>query len=583
MSTLLLRLGVGGPEHLPLARHRLRRAAELLGLDAMAQAEVTAVLSAAARQAPGAWRLRLAVEAVGGVESLVIYVVPVGTAGSGDDTVPLPMPPLSVPPLSGFVPSRRLGEFRSTMTAEGPALCFSTPLPGRGYGADELAAIGASLADGPPPDPLQELASQDERLLRSLAELQAREEDLRRLGAELEDTNRGVVALYAELDQRAEEMRQASELKSRFLSNMSHEFRTPLNSILALARLLLDRIDGPLTEEQERQVTFIARSAENLSELVNDLLDIAKVEAGKLDIRLSRFTVAALFGSLRGVLKPLQTRPGVELVFDEAVPCPDLVSDEGKVAQILRNLVSNALKFTERGEVRLACAYDAGLARCRFTVRDTGIGIAPEDQERIFQEFAQIDSRLQRQVRGTGLGLPLSRKLAELLGGTLSVESTPERGSTFTLDIPARLELAGMPAEGGDAAQAADPAGNGRLRALTIDDDEAFRYVLRHLLLPAMVVSEASGGREGLARARAERPDLIFLDLHMPELDGFEVLRRLATAQETRGIPVIVCSSAILGERERERLGAVPLLPKSELTREAVAALLRRVLPGESR
>ena len=174
----------------------------------------------------------------------------------------------------------------------------------------------------------------------------------------MEDTNRGVVALYAELDERAEQLRRASELKSRFLSNMSHEFRTPLNSILALSRLLMDRTDGPLTVEQERQVTYIRRSAESLTELVNDLLDLAKVEAGKLEIRPSYFTIGELFGALRGVMKPLQQNDAVDLIFEDVTDCPPLFTDEAKLAQILRNLISNALKFTERGEVRVAAAFD---------------------------------------------------------------------------------------------------------------------------------------------------------------------------------------------------------------------------------
>ena len=162
----------------------------------------------------------------------------------------------------------------------------------------------------------------------------------------MEDTNRGVVALYAELDERAEQLRRASELKSRFLSNMSHEFRTPLNSILALSRLLMDRTDGPLTLEQERQVTYIRRSAESLTELVNDLLDLAKVEAGKWRSVASYFTIGELFGALRGVMKPLQQNDAVDLI-SRCADCPPLFTDEAKLAQILRNLISNALKFTE--------------------------------------------------------------------------------------------------------------------------------------------------------------------------------------------------------------------------------------------
>ena len=259
--------------------------------------------------------------------------------------------------------------------------------------------------------------------------------EIERLAAELEETNRGVMALYAELDDRAEDLRRASEVKSRFLSDVSHELRTPLASVLNLSRLLLDRTDGPLTAEQELQVQLIRRSTESVTELVNDLLDLAKIEAGKTTLRVTPFTATELFAALRGMFRPLLTER-VALVVDEPDGVPTLRTDEGRVSQILRNFISNALKFTESGEVRLsACRAPNG--RIRFDVSDTGIGIAPEDQGRIFEEFTQVDVPVQRRVRGTGLGLPLSRKLATLLGGEIVMRSAVGAGSTFSLIIPA--------------------------------------------------------------------------------------------------------------------------------------------------
>ena len=239
------------------------------------------------------------------------------------------------------------------------------------------------------------------------------------LNRELEDTNRGVVALYAELDEKADHLRRADELKSRFLSNMTHEFRTPVNSILGLSSLLLDDRQRLGREAPSRRSLYIRKAAEQLSELVNDLLDLAKVEAGKTVVRPAEFSVENLFGALRGMLRPLLLNQSVSLVFEDATALPPLYTDEGKVSQILRNLISNALKFTERGEVRVTAGRaGCGRVRSRFSVADTGIGIAPQDQARIFEEFTQLEHRLQSQVRGTGLGLPLSRRLAELLGGT---------------------------------------------------------------------------------------------------------------------------------------------------------------------
>ncbi len=240
-----------------------------------------------------------------------------------------------------------------------------------------------------------------------------------RLNRELEDTNRGVVALYAELDEKADHLRRADDLKSKFLSNMSHEFRSPLNSILALSGLLLDRSDGELTTEQDQQVGYIRRAAHDLLELVNDLLDLAKVEAGKVELRPSEFEAVNLFAALRGMLRPLLLSRSVDLVFGDASHIARIYSDEGKIAQILRNFISNALKFTERGEVRVTVDRE-GDDDVVFSVSDTGIGIAPEHIELIFQDFVQLDNPIQRRVKGTGLGLPLSKKLAGLLGGSVS-------------------------------------------------------------------------------------------------------------------------------------------------------------------
>src|SRR5262249_39737975 len=344
------------------------------------------------------------------------------------------------------------------------------------------------------------------------------------------------------------QLRKASELKTRFLSNMSHEFRTPLNSILALSRLLLDRIDGELAPEQERQVGYIRRSAESLLELVNDLLDLAKVEARKVGVKATPFTVPSWLGALRGALKPLLISPSVDLIFDTPHDLPELVTDEAKVAQILRNLISNALKFTEKGEVRVRASYEPEQKLVIFSVRDTGIGIAPEDQARIFEEFAQVDTRLQKKVKGTGLGLPLSRSLAELIGGVIRVESVPGQGSLFTLVIPIVLKDA--------EAVVAEAVEQSRKRVLVIDDDDTFRYILKQIIgnEPRYEVLEASEGSEGLRKARDEKPDVIVLDLQMPNIDGFTVLQELNADRQTSVIPVIMSTSLAVNAELKARL-----------------------------
>lgn len=259
------------------------------------------------------------------------------------------------------------------------------------------------------------------------------------LRAELEETNRGVLALYAELDAQAEQLREATELKSRFLAYMSHEFRTPINSIRSITRLLLDRVDGPLTEEQEKQVNFVQQNATEFAEMVDDLLDLAKVEAGRVEISPAWFEMVDLFSALRGMFKPVLTNPAVNLVFEEPEDVPKLYTDDRKLSQILRNYISNALKFTRRGEVRVSAKIEGG-DRITFSVSDTGIGISPEFHHTLFEDFAQVRSPLQKRLRGTGLGLSLSKKLAELLGGNVSVESEPGKGSVFSVTIPVQLE-----------------------------------------------------------------------------------------------------------------------------------------------
>ena len=263
-------------------------------------------------------------------------------------------------------------------------------------------------------------------------------DELQSLRAELEETNRGVVALYAELDAQAEQLRKATELKSRFLAYMSHEFRAPVNSIRSIARLLADRVDGPLTDEQARQVQFIQTTATEFAEMVDDLLDLAKIEAGRIDISPAWFEMVDLFSALRGMFRPVLTNPDLTLVFEEPEGLPRLYTDDRKLSQILRNFISNALKFTSHGEVRVSAQAEPG-DRVRFTVADTGIGIAPQFPGAVFDDFSQVDSPVQKRLRGTGLGLSLSRQLATLLGGTVAVESELGKGSRFSVVIPVQL------------------------------------------------------------------------------------------------------------------------------------------------
>lgn len=259
------------------------------------------------------------------------------------------------------------------------------------------------------------------------------------LRAELEETNQGVLALYAELDEQAQQLKEVSELKSRFLSYMSHEFRTPLGSILSMTGLLEQGIDGDLSSEQLKQVRFIGAAAVELRDMVDDLLDLAKIEAGRISISPAWFDLMDLFSALRGMFRPLVEGAGtVDLVFEDPPSLHMLYTDDKKLAQILRNFISNALKFTPQGHVVVSARLEEP-QQIRFSVRDTGIGIPEHMLGALFEDFVQVDSPIQKRLRGTGLGLALCRRFAELLGGSVGATSVVGQGSEFYVVLPINM------------------------------------------------------------------------------------------------------------------------------------------------
>lgn len=272
----------------------------------------------------------------------------------------------------------------------------------------------------------------------AMAELESLRQQNQALREELDETNQGVLALYAELDQQAEQLRDVSELKSRFLSYMSHEFRTPLGSILSITRLLEDGMDGPLNAEQLKQVRFVSASTRELSEMVDDLLDLAKIEAGRVTISPGWFDLMDLFAALRGMFRPLTDASRTTLIFEDPPVLPMLYTDDKKLAQILRNFISNALKFTPQGHVRVFAQLQ-GDTHVRFSVQDTGIGIPTELHDALFEDFVQVDSPLQKRLTGTGLGLSICKRFAELLGGTVGIHSVVGQGSEFFVVLPVTL------------------------------------------------------------------------------------------------------------------------------------------------
>jgi signal transduction histidine kinase len=586
MTFPVFTLSIQREQDIVAARQRARQIAELVGFDSQGQTRIGTAVSEIARNAlvyARGGRVEFSIDGDRSPQALAMTISDTGPGIERADEILQGRYTSATGMGLGIIGSRRLmDQFRIESTpGAGTSVRMAKALPARGrvLRAADVRRMADALATAATPTAFDELQQQNQELVRALEELQRRQEELAHLNAELEDTNRGVVALYAELDERADSLRRADEMKSRFLSNMSHEFRTPLNSIRALSQILLDRVDGELTGEQQIQVSLIQRSSDDLSELVNDLLDLAKVEAGKTVIRPGECDIRRLFGALRGMLKPLLPGEAVSLVFDAPDDLPTLFTDESKASQILRNFISNALKFTERGQVHVSARRGAG-ETVVFAVTDTGIGIDREDQERIFHEFSQVENPVQKRVRGTGLGLPLSLKLSHLLGGEITLRSEPGVGSTFSLILPVTYRDASSETVTSAPAtmRSAAPART-RRRVLVVDDDDASRYLVRKWLADAdYEVIEESTGLGALSAARNQAPDAIVLDLMMPDASGFEVLQQLADDPATQNIPIVVHTS-MTEPPARERLGdrVIEVVSKNQVTVAGAASLREAV------
>ncbi|MEH0937238.1 ATP-binding protein [Micromonospora psammae] len=441
----LLQMALRVEQDIFLIRQRGREVAAAVGLEHQDQIRFATALSEVARDL-----LRTA----DGAD--VTFVVVAGADGRSVlrvDLTPLaPLPGDRYEPQSGAV--ARLVDTLSVVGMEGDTVVRMSrrvPATAAALTAARLAELREKLGHSAPASALDELATQNEQLIAALDEVRRQRDELTvlnseleetnrgvmalytQLSEELEETNRGVVALYAELDEKSAQLRAASESKSRFLANVSHELRAPVTAIIGLGRLLTDPASDPLTAEQAEQIGLIRSSAADLLSLVNDLLDLAKAESGRIEPQWADVDLKALFGQLRGTLRALATASAVELVVEDPPAPAVLRADEVLLAQVLRNLLHNALKFTQQGEVRLRAERDAD--RWRFSVSDTGAGIAPELHERIFEEFYQVPGTDRRS--GTGLGLPYARRVVNLLGGSMTLTSEPGRGSTFTVDLPA--------------------------------------------------------------------------------------------------------------------------------------------------
>jgi signal transduction histidine kinase/DNA-binding response OmpR family regulator len=355
---------------------------------------------------------------------------------------------------------------------------------------------------------------------------------------------------------------QATVAKSRFLANMSHELRTPLNAVIGITEMLVEDAEDAKQEGFIEPLNRISRAGKHLLQLINEVLDLSKIEAGKLELNDETLDLIALAGDLASSAQPLAAKNGNRLVVDCPKDIGKIYADQMRLRQILLNLLSNACKFTDKGTVTMLVAREG--EQIKFAVADTGIGMTPEQLGRLFQEFTQADSSTTRKYGGTGLGLAITDRLCAMMGGSIAVDSTPGAGTTFTVLLPARHGLAIAAAEPSAAvSRVAAAAVPGRTnRVLVIDDDATVRDLMRrYLSREGFDVVTAQDGAEGIALARELEPSVITLDIMMPGTDGWTVLQSLKADPKVAAIPVIMIS--ILDEQQKGiALGASGYLNK---------------------
>ncbi|MDM8549295.1 response regulator [Desulfobacterales bacterium HSG2] len=409
----------------------------------------------------------------------------------------------------------------------------------------------------------EELNEANEKLKAVNDELQAQSDELQAQSNELKAQADELKVQKDELEVQQSQVEEADRLKSEFLSNMSHELRTPLNSVLALSQLMIARGTGKDPDQEAEYLRVIERNGRSLLSLINDILDLSKIEAGRMDLYLSDFDPRDVVDRSLDTIHPLADEKGLRIISDIGEGL-SMHSDEDKVHQILLNLFSNAVKFTEQGEIRIRMWESHG--EVSLAVRDTGIGISKEDIVHIFDEFRQADGSTTRQHQGTGLGLAICQKLAGLIGGEISAESEVGLGSTFTLNLPLMIDDRGQrtavnrqPSTGNRKPETGNrqpPTANrqpptvnrqlttdNRQTVLIIEDDEEICNLIKDYLTDAgYQTATARNGKEGLKLASELKPFAITLDILMPEMDGWEVIRRLKALEETADIPVIIVS-----------------------------------------
>jgi len=367
----------------------------------------------------------------------------------------------------------------------------------------------------------------------------------------------------AELEQANIQLKRFDELKSKFLANMSHEIRTPLNSILGYTDLLLDRVDGYITDEQEKSLTKIHRNAKHLLTLINDVLDISRIESGRMELDVKPVNVKDLIDETISALDPLLDKKGLvlETAFDEELPLAH--ADPDRVRQVVTNLVDNAIKFTSEGRITVRTkASEMGLGKDRrpkfveVCISDTGSGIRKRDLNRLFDKFKPLDTLATSQYKGAGLGLSICKGLIEMQDGEIWVKSEYGKGSTFCFTLPLEAEAARLDYEEAGIGEELKPYRvAGETRVLVVDDEpDQVALISKLLREEGYQIAKAYDGQEAIESVKRSRPDLIILDLMMPNMNGFDVIEYLKGGEETKEIPIIVLTGKELTRKQTQDL-----------------------------
>lgn len=413
---------------------------------------------------------------------------------------------------------------------------------------------------------------------------------------ELSNQTRELTEQNIELELQKRQLDEANRLKSSFLSTMSHELRTPLNSVIALSGVLGRKLEGKVPAEEYSYLDVIERNGKHLLELINDILDLSRIEAGREELTLERFEAGTLIREVVELIGPLADQKGISLEVAPGTDLPEMLSDYEKCRHILQNLVANAVKFTDQGNVTISAVTDGG--KLRITVEDTGIGIEEKNQALIFEEFRQADDSASRKYGGTGLGLAIARKYAELLGGSISVHSVLGTGSCFTVALPLITESGylldgiGLPSRTARETLVAPhlpviqtPEAR-RKTILLVEDTPAIVIQLEDMLTAqGYTIMVARDGGEALEKIEQQVPDGMILDLMMPRVDGFQVLKWIREQEKSERLPVVILTAKYVTKEELDFLkhnNVQQLIQKGDINKsQLLDAVARMVFPSE--